>query len=385
MKKSAIVIGAGIIGLATARALAVRNYEVTVIERDHRAVGASIRNFGMIWPVGQPDGHMYEQAMLSRDIWLETCRSSGIWFEQAGSIHVAHSTNEMNVLEELSEIYTHRNYQLLSVEQTSVKSSSVVSKGLMGSLYSNQEIIVNPRQVISSLPAWLHEKFGVQFVWGVAATRIEYPKVFAGSEIFSGDEIYICSGADFETLYPVVFAGQPFTRCKLQMMKIRSQEAGWRMGPALCGGLSLLHYGSFKAASSLEGVRRELEETHHDYITKGIHVMVSQNDIGELIVGDSHEYGMTPDPFNHDHINKMILDYLRGFASFRDQTVIETWNGIYPKLTNGKTNLVLSPEPGVTIINGLGGAGMTLGFGLCEQVVASATASAAANGAEFKA
>lgn len=32
-KKSAIVIGAGIVGLAMARALAIKNYEVIVFER----------------------------------------------------------------------------------------------------------------------------------------------------------------------------------------------------------------------------------------------------------------------------------------------------------------------------------------------------------------
>jgi glycine/D-amino acid oxidase-like deaminating enzyme len=97
--------------------------------------------------------------------------------------------------------------------------------------------------------------------------------------------------------------------------------------------------------------------------------MVSQNDSGELIIGDSHEYGATHDPFNNVDINKMILDYLKGFAIFKDNEVVETWNGVYPKLTNGETSIVLSPAEGVTIINGLGGAGMTLGFGLCEQVV----------------
>lgn len=52
MKKKAIIIGAGIVGLATARALALQNFHVEVFEKHPRAQGASIRNFGMIWPIG---------------------------------------------------------------------------------------------------------------------------------------------------------------------------------------------------------------------------------------------------------------------------------------------------------------------------------------------
>jgi glycine/D-amino acid oxidase-like deaminating enzyme len=102
--------------------------------------------------------------------------------------------------------------------------------------------------------------------------------------------------------------------------------------------------------------------------------MVSQNEAGELTVGDSHEYGMTHDPFNREFINKLILDYLGSFTVLKNESVAETWNGIYPKLTNGQSHWIVEPEEGVTIINGLGGAGMTLGFGLCEQVIQKRTA-----------
>ena len=97
--------------------------------------------------------------------------------------------------------------------------------------------------------------------------------------------------------------------------------------------------------------------------------MVSQNKEGELTVGDSHEYGLTPDPFDKHFINQLILDYLEKFARFKDESIIETWNGVYAKLTNGQTHVVVEPEQGVTVINGLGGAGMTLSFGLCEQLI----------------
>jgi FAD dependent oxidoreductase TIGR03364 len=179
---------------------------------------------------------------------------------------------------------------------------------------------------------------------------------------------------DFETLYPSFYADTEVTKCKLQMMRMAAQPNNERIGPALCGGLSLVHYKSF-AAAELSSLRGFFESEYSDYLKWGIHVMVSQNETGGLTVGDSHEYGLTHDPFDKHFINQMILDYLKKFARFRNETIIETWNGIYAKLTNGKTELVLQPEGGVTIINCVGGAGMTLSFGLCEELVGKASTS----------
>ena len=73
-KKSAIVVGAGIVGMATARALALKGYAVHVYERNLKASGASVRNFGMVWPIGQPAGKLYERAIRSRNCWKEIGR-----------------------------------------------------------------------------------------------------------------------------------------------------------------------------------------------------------------------------------------------------------------------------------------------------------------------
>ena len=62
--QTAIVVGAGIVGLATARALAQKGFQVTVIEKSQFSLGASVRNFGMIWPVGQPDGQLYDLSLI---------------------------------------------------------------------------------------------------------------------------------------------------------------------------------------------------------------------------------------------------------------------------------------------------------------------------------
>ncbi len=369
-KKSAIVIGAGIVGLATARALAVRNYKVTVIERTQKAVGASIRNFGMVWPIGQPDGELYERAMLSRSIWKEVCDEAGIWYDEVGSLHTAYRPDEWQVLQEFNELCEgKRSCHILSAAQTIQSSEAVVKENLYGSLFSEDEMIVDPREAIGKMPDWLTEKYGVRFIWGKVVTDICYPDVYAGKEEFTADEIYVCSGADFETLYPEIYNDTAITKCKLQMLRLDAQPGNWRLGPALCGGLSLIHYKSFGAASSLALLKNRFEQEYPDYIKWGIHVMVAQNQSGELTVGDSHEYGLTHDPFDRQFINQLILDYLKTFARFDNEKIIQTWNGIYPKLTNGENDLIIEPEKGVTVINGLGGAGMTLSFGLCEQLI----------------
>lgn len=372
MHRSAIVVGAGIVGLATARALAIRKYEVKVIERSDRAVGASIRNFGMIWPIGQPDGQLYERALLSSNIWKAICSEAKIWHDEVGSLHLAYNKYEWEVLCELAEVYRHRQYRLLLPGAAEQYSSTIVKNNLSGALYSPQEMIVDPREAISSIPSYLQEKYGVEFLWGKAVTEISYPSVFVADEEFQADEIYVCSGADFETLYPSFYSEIEVTKCKLQMMRMAAQTE--RIGPALCGGLSLVHYKSF-AAADLSSLKEFFESEYSDYLKWGIHVMVSQNETGELTVGDSHEYGSTHDPFDKHFINQMILDYLKGFACFKNETIIETWNGIYPKLTNGESELILQPEGGVTIINCVGGAGMTLSFGLCEEIIGKASTS----------
>lgn len=367
-KPSAVVIGAGIVGLATARALAVKGYAVKVFDRTHKAVGASIRNFGMVWPIGQP-GKLYDRAMRSREIWKEIGDDGAFWYDPVGSLHLAYHPDEWNVLQETYAAFSdERPVELLSAQEVANRSGAVVQQGLLGGLYSADELIVDPREAIGALPGYLQEKYGVEFFWGRCVSYISENTVYVGNdEEFEGDVIFICSGADFETLYPEAYAAYPLTKCKLQMMRIAAQPDDWRIGPALCGGLSLIHYKSFSASTSLQELKKRYEAAMSEYLDWGIHVMVSQNGRGELTIGDSHEYGLTHDPFDKDFINTMILQYLRSFAQFKDSRIIESWNGIYPKLTNGESDLFFSPEPAVYVLNGLSGAGMTLSFGLAEE------------------
>jgi len=369
--KTAIVVGAGILGLATARALAIRGFAVTVIEKSQFSLGASVRNFGMLWPVGQPEGKLYNRALRTKEIWLDYLTASKTPYNACGSLHLAYSKEEMDVVEEIGELFhaNKRPVSVISKELVLEKYNGINSEGLLGALRSEDEVIIDPREAIKNLPQFLTERFQINFIWGTAITRVEPTVAYAGSTSYSADLICICSGADFETLYPALFKQQPIQKTKLQMMRFRHKDPSFQINASVCGGLSLLHYKSFAASTAQEKLRIKVGAELPEYLKNGIHVMVSQNNAGELTVGDSHEYGLDFDPFDRMEINTLILDYLKKFMHIEQWEMIQSWNGVYPIMMNGASDLYLNPAPGVHILNGIGGHGMTMSFGFAEEII----------------
>ncbi len=369
--KTAIVIGAGIVGLATARALSLAGYKVTVIERSEKAVGASIRNFGMIWPIGQPEGLLFNRAIRSRQIWKDISDSTGMWYSESGSLHLAYQLDEWQVLEELAELFQAegRSVFLISASTIAARFPHIKQKGLLGGLFSTTEMIVNPRIAIPSVATYLENFLDVEFIFKAQVTQVETGAAYIGDQKLEADQIWVCSGQDFETLFPNDFSNQPITRCKLQMMRFKSADQNFNIGTSICGGLSLVHYKSFAKANGISRLAQRYESEMKEYIDRGIHVMVSQNESGQLTVGDSHEYGHSFEPFDSAHINQLILSYLGQMLNYSDWQLEQSWHGIYPKMKNGATEICLSPVNNVFILNGLGGAGMTLSFGLAEEMI----------------
>lgn len=368
--KKAIVIGAGIVGLATAKSLVEQGYRVTVFERNAQAQGASVRNFGMIWPIGQPQGPLLDRAFRSRKIWLDILKACKLWHSPNGAIQLAYLPEEQAVIEEFYEQdRNHRACQLMTATQVVQRMDAVQSNGLRGGLFTKEEIVIDPREALARIAIYLEEQYGVTFHWQTAINQIQDERVFSGSNSWYADQIYVCSGADFQALFPEEYSKYPLTQCKLQMMRMASRTTSWKPGPALCGGLSMLHYASFQSAPSIATLRAMYEREFPEHLRWGINAMVAQNGAGELTVGDSHEYGNQLNPFDQSFLNEMVLDYLQSRVKLNDWHVTSTWHGIYAKMTNKATELVATPTPYTTIINGLGGAGMTLSFGLAEECV----------------
>jgi FAD dependent oxidoreductase TIGR03364 len=323
----------------------------------------------MLWPIGQPPGPRVELALRSRAVWLDVLAAAGLWHEEVGSLHLAFRPDEAAVLEEFVGLSRGHGYDVALVSPAEVRRRCprVRTEGLITALWSATEACVDPRAVVAGLPGFLAERYGVTFRFGVAVTGYDAPNVAAGGRSVMADRLWVCSGADLETLYPDVLGAAGLVPCKLQMM--RTPPVPWRLGPMLAAGLTLKHYPAFAACPSLPALRERFARQYPEHERFGIHVMASQNGAGEVVLGDSHEYGPAITPFDDPTIDQLILDYLQTFVDIPDLTITARWHGIYVKHPT-EPYLVATPVPGVTATFGVGGAGMTLSFGLAERVVA---------------
>lgn len=364
------VVGAGIVGLAHALAAARQGRRVVVFERDARALGASVRNFGLVWPVGQRRD-LYQTALRSRDVWLQLASDAGFWANPGGSLLVARRPEELAVLHEFIEASPaarERGCRVLGPAKALQRSSGVRGDGLLGGLWSPTEVTVDPREAIPAIAGHLHRRYGVRFEFGTTVTAIEMPTVQTTRGRWSADEVLVCSGAAWDTLYRAEHEDAGLRRCTLQMLRTVEQPNRWRLGPALCSGLSLLHYEAFRGLPSLGALRDRLEAELPHHRRDGVHALVSQTEGGALSIGDSHSYGAVADPFLCESVYNSILDYLGSFANIPEAHVAERWVGVYASGRGDQFPTRFSPAPGVTVVNGLGGSGMTLSFALAEHV-----------------
>jgi FAD dependent oxidoreductase TIGR03364 len=363
------IVGAGIIGLAHAWAAAKKGLSVVVVERNGRAMGASVRNFGMIWPIGQPPGKMLKLAMHSRTLWMELAKHAGINLTTCGSLHLAHEADEQAVLEEFMSRAKTWGYdcKLLTPAEAIEKCPGVRKEGLRTALWSTTECCIDPRQVLHELPAFLHKTYGVQFRFNTTITRVVSPQMWTSEgHSVRARYIIVCNGTDFETLFPELLAKSGLQRCKLQMLRTAPQPNGWKLGPLLAGGLTLSHYPTFRDCASMPKLKERIEKTMPDYVKYGIHVMAAQNSSGEVVIGDSHEYDKAIDVFDKAEIEELILQYLGKMVQLPETKIAARWNGIYAKHPT-KPIFEDRPQPHVYVRTGPGGAGMTLSMGLADE------------------
>lgn len=365
-----VVIGSGFIGLAHALMARRAGYEVDVYERHGRPLGASVRNFGTIWPIGCMPGPEREQGLFGAAFWKELAREIGIWHDPCGSLSLAYRDSSWSVLREFAASNgADGDFEVLDAATALRRFPAVRPEGLRGALFSPHEVTLHTPTAVPALIVYL-QSIGVRFHFHAPVAAVgESGITLAGGEARGFDRLLIAAGEEMRLFFPGAVGAAGLVPCRLQMMRTVAQPEDWRPGAICTSDLTLCHYPAFRDCPSLPGLDAELARDLPSHRRHGIHVIAARHGDGSLTIGDSHEYGEDLDPASNPEVDALILEALDGFLPLPDPRIAARWQGTYLKSTRGQTQVVLEPAPRVTMVTAMGGLGMTLGWGLARRKV----------------
>jgi FAD dependent oxidoreductase TIGR03364 len=375
-----LIVGAGIVGLAHADEARRRGLTVVVIDRDARAVGASVRNFGHCCVTAQA-GDLLELAHTARESWLRLSAAAGFFSVESGAVAVAQTATELAVLEELAAQREPGELALLTRDQLRDRVPAIEGDAVVGGAMLRDDLRVDPREAVASLAAWLERQPGIDFRWRTSFLGAANGVAETSRGRIHAERVIVCVGHDLDYLYPETADANAVERCGLVMARVLPEHP-ITLGPAVLTGTSMLRYPAFTATASSELLRAELERTDPELIDIAANVMFTQRPDGSIIVGDSHAYDATMPPFlaepTADILLRRISDVLgggshgvgsrgagsRGAGRLR---VVERWQGVYASSAL-HPYLIAEPETGVTAVAVTSGVGMTISLGLAPRV-----------------
>jgi FAD dependent oxidoreductase TIGR03364 len=363
-----VIVGAGIIGLAHALAASRRGLSVAVIDRDREANGASIRNFGFVTVTGQRAGRTWQRARFSRDVWDRVMPQAGIPMVHPDLAVIARRPQAMTVLEQFAAGEMGAECRLLSAAEVAAR-LPMAAPGMLGGLWSPHERRVEPRTAIPALAAWLESAQSVTFFRDTVVHGVESGAVDCTAGRIAARHVVVCPGPDLVSLFPDRLAARRLTLCKLQMLRLA--PPGWTLPATVMGDLSLVRYEGYAAQPAATALREVLAAETADALGHGIHLIIVRSADGSLVVGDSHHYAATPDPFVPVEVENIILREARALLALPDGLpVIERWTGVYPASADETAFLDrIAPDILLTLVSS--GTGMSTGFALGEEGIAA--------------
>jgi FAD dependent oxidoreductase TIGR03364 len=379
-----VIAGGGVLGTMHAVMARRRGFEVVQLEREAEARGASVRNFGLVWVSGRKGGPELSLALRARELWAELgALVPGIGFRAAGSLTLASGDAELALLKEAAARpdADRREFELL--DPAAVRAVNPALRGeFAGGLFCRADAIVEPRRVLPALRGYLTARGegprgegprgegqgGYEWLPGREVTEIAPNAVRDHTGAWHRcDLVVLCPGAAHTGVagrYLARSGVSAVRRVRLQMMQ--TEPLAERITTALADGDSLRYYPAY----DLPG-REQLPPQAVAAARARAQLLLVQRANGGLTIGDTHEYA---EPFAFD-LDEGAYEHLRGRAEALLGAPIppvrRRWAGVYSEVNPAVAGHALyhraEVEPGVILVTGPGGRGMTYSPAIAEE------------------
>ncbi|WP_106583778.1 TIGR03364 family FAD-dependent oxidoreductase [Murinocardiopsis flavida] len=360
-----VVVGAGIVGLAHAVDAHDRGLSVTVVERSSHAVGASVRNFGHGCVTAQT-GENLRRGRAARERWIALAERTGLWLARSGAVAVARDAAEMAVLAELAEQRGPGEVDLLTSAQVEERVPGVDPATTGGALLP-QDIRVDPRNAVHRIAEWLAAQPGVRMVYDTAVTGVGDGVVHTARGDLACERAVVCAGHEVDALFPEAADAAGLHQCALQMLLVDSPRDR-TFAPAVLTGTSLVRYPAFAGTESGAALRARFRQRRPELLAAGVNLMFTQRPDGALLIGDTHTYAPTVEPFLGEDHAELLLDEAARLLGTGPLRVRQRWQGVYAAST-ATDLLVAAPSPRVRAVTVTSGIGMTIALGTAPDIL----------------
>jgi FAD dependent oxidoreductase TIGR03364 len=370
-----VIVGGGALGMMHAVQARGRGLDVVHLEREAGPRGASVRNFGLVWVSGRAPGPELALAQRARTLWSELAEAvPQTGFRPHGSLTCASDDAELAVLKEAAAMPDagEREFELL--DQAAATDVNPALRGeFTGALLCRRDAIVEPRKVPGALREYLlaaSPARGAGYDWLPGREAIEVAPHAVRDHTGTwhrGDLVVLCTGAAHTGVAGPHLAGYerpPVRRVRLQMLQ--TEPFAGRLTTSVADGDSLRYYPAF----DLPGRSRLAPQAPVAAAAAAQLLMVQRLD-GSLTIGDTHSYA---EPFDFD-VDELPYDHLRARAEQLLGTALppvrRRWAGVYSQVTGAALYHRSQVAPGVTLVTGPGGRGMTCSPAIAEETFAA--------------
>lgn len=369
-----VIVGGGVLGMMHAVQARRRGMDVVQLEREAAPRGASVRNFGLIWVSGRAPGAELALALRARELWEQLAAEvPAAGFRPRGSVTLASDDAELALLKEAAAQpdAAQRGFELLDAAKAREVNPALQGE-FAGALLCRRDAIVEPRVVPAALRDYLlagRPAAGAGYRWLPGREAVEVAPHAVGDHTGTwhrGDLVVLCTGAAHTGVAGHHLAGyqQPPVRpVRLQMLQ--TEPFGRELTTSVADGDTLRYYPAF----DLPG-RARLAPQASVAAAAGAQLLLVQRMDGSLTIGDTHDYQQ---PFGFD-LDERLYDHLRDSAERllgrRLPPVRRRWSGVYSQVTGPELYHRSAVEPGVQLVTGLGGRGMTCSPAIAEETFA---------------
>ena len=360
------IIGAGILGTAHAWHAVKRGHSVVHLEREAEPRGATVRNFGLVWVSGRSSAEL-DASLRSRELWEDIgAEVPAVGFRPCGSLTLLRTPAEVAVAEEVCSRADagRRGFRLLEPDAARVVNPALRGK-FVAALHCSRDGAVESRQALPAIRSVLDATGRYSFLPGTEARSVAGTRVADDrGNSYDADVVIVCAGAAHGGLVRDLAGAMPVRRVRLQMMQ--TAPLGEPLTTAIADGDSLRYYPAY-AGNALDTLQRSENQDPVAYEHR-MQLLCVQRNHGGLTIGDTHEYS---EPFAFD-VTEAPYHYLTGIVEEllgRPLPPIrQRWAGVYSQCIDpGRLAYRDEVSPGVWVVTGPGGRGMTLGPAIGEK------------------